>query len=193
LFLCALLVFVPAAGLTGCNASQFETVLNEVGPAIGTILQIIALVKGTPANMGLASKVGADTAALEKLYADFESANAGSKGSIKSEINATFSTLNADLSTVFALAQVSDKNTQVKITALIGLVQSAVAIAEAAIPSPTPKAIAPITLNASSLISSFNKVLVAKTGNPAVDKATPKMKLHIHSKLVRLASLGFAQ
>ncbi|MGH9727504.1 MAG: hypothetical protein ACRD4V_02795 [Candidatus Acidiferrales bacterium] len=194
-FLISGLVLLPTVGLTGCNASQFETVLNEVGPAIGTILQIIAIVKGGAANLSLSSKVGADVAGIEKLYADFEAANSASKGAIKAEINAGFTTLNADLGTVFAIAQVSDKNTQAKITALIGLVQSAIAIAEAAMPSSSPSAavVTPLSLDANSLVSSFNKILVAKTGNPAVDRATPHMKLHIHGGFVRMASMGFAQ
>ena len=59
-FVIAGLVILPTAGVTGCNASQFETVLNEVGPAIGTILQIIALVRGGTANPSLSPKVSAD-------------------------------------------------------------------------------------------------------------------------------------
>ncbi|MGB6624712.1 MAG: hypothetical protein WBE43_07985, partial [Candidatus Acidiferrales bacterium] len=171
----------------------FEAVLNEVGPAASTIIQIIALVKGDPANVTPVTKIDADVAALEKLYTDFAAATAANKGSIAAEINGDFGTLNSDLSSVFAIAQVSDKNTQAKITALIGLIQSAVQIAEAAIPSPNPAAVAPAKLNASSLVDSFNKILVAKTGNAVIDRATPCMKLHLHGKFVRAISFGRAQ
>lgn len=195
LFLCAGLVFVPAMGVSGCNASQFEAVLNEIGPAISTILQIVALVQGGAANTALPAKVSADVAALEKLYADFEAANSTSKGSIEAEIQAGFTTLNADLSSVFSIAQVSDKNTQAKITALIGLVESAVQIAEAAIPTPTPATarVAPVKLDAESFVSSFNKILTAKTGNQEVDEKTPHLRIHHHGMFLRVVSFGAAQ
>lgn len=198
LFLCAGLVFIPAMGVSGCNASQFEAVLNEIGPAISTILQIVALVQGGAANTALPAKVSADVAALEKLYADFEAANSTSKGSIEAEIQAGFTTLNADLSSVFSVAQVSDKNTQAKITALIGLVESAVQIAEAAIPTPTPATlaavrVAPVKLDAESFVSSFNKILTAKTGNQEVDEKTPHLRIHHHGMFLRVVSFGAAQ
>lgn len=194
LFLCAGLVLLPTMGVSGCNASQFEAVLNEVGPAIGAILQIVALVKGGTANTSLADKVGADVASLEKLYSDFEAANATSKGSVEAEIQAGFNVLNADLNQVFSIAQVSDQNTQAKVQALIGLVESAVKIAEAAIPSPSPAVAAQVAhLDASSFADSFDKILIAKTGNKAVDAATPKLQIHHHGFLVRVVTFGAAK
>ena len=190
--LCAALIIVPAIVVSGCSVSQFEAVLNQVGPAVETVLEIVALVKGTQQNSAIVPKIEADTSALEKLYTDFQASATANKGSIEAEINAAFVTLNSDLGTVFAVAQVSDQNTQAKITALVGLIQSAVKIAEAAIPSPAPAAVKPLELNAGQLVDSYNKILVAKTGNPAVDKLTPKLKLRMHGKFVRFVSLGLA-
>jgi hypothetical protein len=169
--------------LTACNMSQFDAVLNEIGPAVATILQIIAIVKGTPANTAVASKISSDVAGVEKLYNDFEAADAASAPGVRADIQAGFNTLNADLSSVLAIAQVSDPNTQAKVTALINLTETAVQIAEAAVPpapGPAPaKALKAATnyMTAKQLKQSFNSILVAKTGNVAVDNFTAKHKL----------------
>lgn len=179
----------------GCSVSQFEQALNEVGPAVATILQIVALIKGSPADLSLAAKIDADTANLEKLYSDFQSAEAANKGNVAAQINASFAVLQADLGTVFAVAQVSDKDTQFKISALLGLITSAVHIAEAAVIHPAAMAAGPkaLRLDADSLRDSFNTILVAKTGNAQVDSFTAKHKLHKYGKFVRAVSFGLAK
>jgi hypothetical protein len=178
---------------TACSVSHFEAVLNEVAPAISTIIQIVAIVKGIPANTAIATKIGADVAALNKFYTDYEAASASGKAGIESDINNGFTVLNSDLSTVFAVAQVSDPNTQAKVSALISLVETAVGIAEAAIPGTVAKLTkAPANLTASALVNSFNKILVAKTGNVTVDAFTPHHKLHVHGEFVRTITLGRA-
>jgi len=45
----------------------------------------------------------------------------------------------------------------------------------------------------SSFADHYNSILVAKTGNAAVDVATLKLKLHRHSKLVRVVTFGRLQ
>lgn len=187
----ALVLIFTTLAMTSCSVSQFDAVLNEIGPAITTIIEIVAIVKGVPANTAVASKVSADVAAIEKLQTDLQSAEAASKPGIEASLNVGFSVLNSDLGSVFAVAQVSDQNTQAKITALVGLVETAVTIAEAAIPSSAVKLgkKAP-NLTASALIDSWNHVLVAKTGNSAVDAYTGKHKLHKHGKFLRVASAG---
>lgn len=174
----------------GCSPAQFFAVLNEVAPAIVNILQIIAIFTGHPANTVIASKVGADVASVEKLYSDYQAANTTDKPGIRDNINTGFQVLQADLSTVYSVAQVSDPNTQAKVAALIALVKSSVGIAEAII---SPKAsAAPTTLDADKILDSYNKILVAKTGVARIDAATPHMKLHKHSTPVRVLTLGYA-
>ncbi len=177
---------------TACTMSQFDAVLNQIGPAITAIIDIIAIVRGTPANLNIASKVSADVAGIEKLQTDLAKATSTSAPGIKADINAGFTVLTADLSTVYAMADVKDPNTQAKISALIALCDSAVQIAEAAIPSSAVLVSAKTVpnLTASDLVASWNKILIAKTGNKAVDSYTSKHELHLHSKLVRVITLG---
>ena len=179
--------------VVGCNVSQFEAVLNEVGPAVSTIIQIVALVRGTPADTTIASKVSADVASIESIYNDWTIASAQAKPGLEGQIDAGFVTLNSDLNQVFSVAQVSDQNTQAKVTALVGLIETAVHIAEAAIPTPTGRLMAknPPSMSANQLVDSYNKILVAKTGNKSVDAFTPKHKLHKnHSTIFHVVTLG---
>ena len=176
--------------LSGCSASQFQQYLNAVGPAVSIILQIVAVAGGPAFNSGLVQKINSDTAALNKLYADYESVSAGAKGSVKGQIDAGFSLLNQDLATVFSLAQVSNKNVQEKVAVEIGLVQSAVVLAESLLPGTSAAHSARIELRANELTDSFNKVLHAKTGDAAVDKAAAKLSLHRHGRFARYATLG---
>jgi hypothetical protein len=197
LFLCAALPFsmIPMAGCTPQQVAQFEQVLGQVAPAVATVLQIVALFSAKTDTSTLPAKISADVAGIEKLYSDYEAAAASAKGSIEAEVNAAFAVLQSDLSTVFALAQVSDKNTQAKLTAFVGLISSAVQIAEGFIVPAVPaaSAVAPLKLNPSSLVDSWNKILVAKTGNAKVDSYTHSHgHLHLHSKFVRVISFGVA-
>lgn len=179
----------------GCSQAQFIAVLNEVGPAVTDILEIVALVRGTPADTSLATKISGDVSDVETLYTSYQAASAASKPGIEADINNGFSVLNSDLTQVFQLAKVSDVNTQAKVTALIGLVQTGVTIAESLIPVSAAryKATAPTShLSAADLVTSYNHILVAKTGNKVVDAYTPKHKLHFHTEAVRVLSLGHA-
>lgn len=174
----------------GCSSAQFFQVLDQVAPAVLTVLQIIATFQNKPVDMRLSAKVGADVAGIEKLYEDWKTANPTSAPGIKADIDRSFNVLNSDLSTVFSLAQVSNPNVQAQVTVLVTLIQSGVHIAEAII-SPNASA-APTTLDAKKLQNAFNRELDVKTGNAAVDKIAPTLKLHEHSKPVRFLTLGYA-
>lgn len=189
------LFLIPMIFVAGCSVGQFESILNQVAPAILNIIQIVALVRGVPANTALATKVSGDVSLIETLYHDFQTASGTAKPSVQAQINVAFDTLQNDLDNVFSLAQVSNVNTQAKITALIGLVRTSVGIAEAMInPNNNLKASAapPINLSPEDIISSYNKILTAKTGDTAVDNFTSHHKLHLHNRTVRTLTLGFA-
>lgn len=192
LFLVAMLgVIIP---LQGCSSSTFISVLNEIAPAVTDVLQIVALLKDKSVDTSLPAKISADVAALESLYSAFETADASAKGNIKAEIQAAFTTLNSDLSAIFTLAQVSDPMTQAKITALIGLIQVAVSIAEAVISSvDLAKTSSPSIVTASELAVAYDRILVAPTGNAKVDAYTKTHLIHNHGSLVRHLSLGIAK
>lgn len=176
--------------LGGCSVSQFNQVLNEIAPAVTTIIEIVALVKGTPADTTPVAKVSADVSALESLDVDFTNASANAQPGIETQINAAFTTLEGDLSDIFTLAQVSDPATQAKVSALVALVNTAVQIAESAIPNASADQVRNLQLTANGLVDSYNKVLVAKTGNAKLDAFTAKHRIHNHSRFVRIVTGG---
>ena len=198
-FLCLVLVGITSFGTAGCTAAEFTTVLNEIGPAVGVILQIVALAKGVPVTGSLQAKVTADSAAANTLIVSLSTSATANKGSVVNEINGAFTTLEADLGSVFTLAQVSDPNTQAKLTSLIGLVQGLVQIAEAAVPAAAPVAttasarVSAPPVTSAEFINTWNATLTAKTGITKIDQWTAKNTYHRHGKFVRVLSLGAAQ
>ena|ERR1700679_2868636 len=187
----AMTLMVVLIAPMGCSSAQFFSVLNEVAPAALDILQIVALFSGKPVSQGAVAKIDADVAALEKLYTDFEAAKAAGTDTsvLLNDLNAGFSTLNADISSVLAIAQVSDPATQAKIEALILIVQSAVNIAEAIIHPAVSASPNHVALSAADLADSYNKTLKAKTGNQLVDNYTKHHAVHSRGSLVYHLSL----
>jgi len=113
-------------------------------------------------------------------------------------LQAAVSAYQADQQLVLQVAQVSDANTQTKITLLADLVAGTVNAITAVIPSCQNAAssqsmrIAP-PYSVSTFAAHYNSILAAKTGNAAVDALTPKLKLHRHSKFVRSVTFGRVQ
>lgn len=93
------------------------------------------------------------------------------------------------------IAQVGDSNTQTKITLLADLVAGTVNAILAVIPScqnaPVARKMkAAPSYSVSTFADHYNSILLVPTGNTAVDAATPKLKLHQHSKLLRTVTFG---
>lgn len=192
LMLCFLMVFITVP-MSGCSSTTFLTDLNLITPAVLNVLQIVALFEGVAVNSSLEAKVTGDVAAISKLYTDYQAAVGSDKQTIAADITAAFSVLNTDLATVYTVAQVKDPVTQAKIAALIGLIETAVQIAEAFITPPTATRSSAASLTASQLVDSYNKILTAKTGNSKVDAYTSKHELHIHGTVVRHLTFGVAK
>lgn len=185
--------------VAGCSLAQFDSVLNEVGPAVGDVLSILSAFGVDPAP-NIQAKVDSDVAALEKLYSDFESAKSASDAAgIQTDLNAAFSTLNSDLSTVFSAAQVSNPNTQKELTVIVGSVGALVSIAEAivapAVSTETLRHAAHVTSlpSASDAVSEFNSALTGAQHSDARLAGLKLHKIHNHSFFVRVVTLGHAK
>jgi hypothetical protein len=183
---------------TGCSTtwvSTLDSILAAAAPALINILQIVAVANGQPMNNNLAAKISADAAVIKTLAADFAKASSGSAPGVCQHLQAAVSAYQADQQLVLQVAQVSDSNTQTKITLLANLVAGTVEAITAVIPScqnaassrgfkaTPPYSVATFTVH-------YNSILVAPTGNAAVDAVTPKLKLHRHSRLVRSVTFG---
>jgi hypothetical protein len=184
---------------TGCSAAwvaTLDSILAAAAPALINILQIVAVANGQPVNATLAAKINTDAAGIKTLATDFATLSSGSGSGVCQQLQAAVSTYQADQQLVLQIAQVGDPNTQTKITLLTGLVAGTVEAITAVIPScqssaSTMKGGPPF--NISSFAATYNGILLAPTGDAAVDELTPKLILHRHSKFVRLTTLGRLQ
>jgi hypothetical protein len=178
--------------------TTLDSILAAAAPALVNILQIVAVANNEPVNSTLAAKINADATVIKTLAADFASASSGSAPGVCQELQAAVSAYQTDQQLVLQVAQVSDPNTQTKITLLADLVAGTVNAVTAVIPSCQNAAVtrsARITppYSVSTFADHYNRILVAKTGNAAVDAATPRLKLHHRSKLVRIITFGRLQ
>ena len=184
---------------TACSTawvSTLDSILSAAAPALIDILQIVSAANGKPMNSELAAKINTDSSAIETLASDFAKFSSLAAPGMCSQLDAAIGTYQQDQQTVLQLAQVSDQATQMKIVLLSGLVAGTIEAITAVIPScqantQVLKAAPP--LNVKNFATSYNAILVAKTGNAAVDALTPKLVIHRHSKFVRVVTVGRLQ
>jgi hypothetical protein len=184
---------------TACSTawvSTLDSILAAAAPALINILQIVAVANGKPMDSNLAAKINADATVVKTLAGDFSKASSGSAPGVCQQLQAAMGAYQADQALVLQVAQVSDPKTQTKITLLANLVAGTVQAITAVMPSCQANAQAfeaspPYSL--STFIDHYNSVLVAPTGNAAVDAATTTLKVHRHSKLVRVLTFGHLQ
>jgi hypothetical protein len=195
----ALIVVLSLAMLcTACSTtwvSTLDSILAAAAPALINILQIVAVANGQPVNTNLAAKINADATIIKTLAGDFAGASSGSSAGVCQQLQAAVSAYQGDQQLVLQIAQVGDSNTQTKITLLADLVAGTVNAILAVIPSCQNAAVArnmktAASYSVSTFADHYNSILLATTGNAAVDAATPKLKLHRHSKLVRAVTFG---
>ena len=190
-----------AAFCTACSTawvSTLDSILAAAAPALVNILQIVAVANGQPVNAALAAKVTSDASEIKALASDFATASSESAPGICQTLQSAVSVYQADQQLVLQVAQVSDSNTQTKITLLADLVAGTVSAITAVIPScqnkTVPKSISNRSVyRISTFADRYNGILVARTGNAAVDSITPKLKLHRRSRFARSITFGLLQ
>jgi hypothetical protein len=180
---------------TACSTawvSTLDSILAAAAPALIDILQIVAVANGEPVNSNLEAKINADATVIKTLAVDFAKASSSAAPGVCSQLSAAVGAYQEDQALVLQVAQVSDSNTQTKITLLANLVAGTVQAVTAVIPScnnaASFRAVPPYSL--STFVVHYNSILVAPTGNRAVDIATRKLELHQHSKIVRVVTFG---
>jgi hypothetical protein len=186
---------------TACSTawvSTLDSILATAAPALINILQIVAVANSQPVNSNLAAQINADATLIKTLAGDFAKASPGNASGVCQQLQAAVSAYQADQQMVLRVAQVSDSNTQTKITLLADLVAGTVGAIRAAIPSCQNAASSQSMRTAppysvSTFVDHYNSILLSPTGNPAVDAVTPKLKLHRDSRLVRAVTFGRLQ
>src|SRR5580700_10260289 len=123
---------------TACSTawvSTLDSILAAAPPALIDILQIAAVANAKPMNSNLAAKINADATDIESLAADFAKASSDSAPGVCQQLQAAVGVYQADQQMVLQIAQVSDSETQTKITLLAGLVAGTIDAITAVIPS----------------------------------------------------------
>jgi hypothetical protein len=182
-----------AMSCTACSTawvSTLDSILAAAAPALINILQIVAVANGQSVNSGLTAKINTDAAVIKTLAGDFAMASSLAAPGVCSQLQVAVNTYQADQTLVLQAAQVSDQNMQTKITLLADLVGGTVMAIESVIPSCQSASAAKLLRSAppyslTAFINRYNGILVTPTGNPAVDAATRKLKLHRHSVFLR--------
>ncbi len=186
---------------TACSTawvSTLDSILAAAAPALINILQIVAVANGQPLNATLAAKISTDATDIKTLASDFANASSVSAPGVCQALQAAVSVYQTDQQLVLQVAQVSNSNTQTKITLLADLVAGTVSAITAAIPSCQNATVSKSISNSSAysvttFADRYNNILLTRTGNAAVDSVTPKLKLHHHSILVRSVTFGLLQ
>lgn len=193
----ALLLLTTACGNW---LTELDSILAAAAPALINILQIAALAEGKTVDAALETKINGDAALLKTELANYNSAVASAQPSICPQVQAALNTYEADLPAVLAAAQVSNQNTASKIESLSALIVGVFGTIEPLIPGCQ----LPVNAAAKSRFrsqptdlktfkSSYNGVLTSPVGIPAVDAATPKMRLPEHSRAMRYLTFGIAK
>src|SRR5208337_3545490 len=173
---------------TACSTawlSTLDSILAAAAPALINILQIVAADKGQPVDASLVAKINADAGIVRELAGDFAVASSAAAPGVCQQLKVAVGTYQNDQNLVLQLAQVSDSNTQSKVTLLADLVAGTVNAITAVIPScqnaaatGSMKTAPPYSV--STFADHYNSILLSPTGNAAVDAVTPKLKLHQH-------------
>jgi hypothetical protein len=185
---------------TACSTAwvtTLDSILAAAAPALIDILEIVAAANDQVVNAAQVSKINTDAAAIKSLASDFASASLLAAPGVCSQLQASIAAYQSDQQLVLSAAQVSDANTQMKITLLSNLVEGTVDAVLAVIPSCQAAKIAmPLSappLSLMGFVTSYNAILTTKTGDAAVDTLTPNLKLYRHSRILRALTLGRLQ
>lgn len=182
---------------TGCSTAwvtTLDSILAAAAPALIDILEIVAAANGQVVNAAQVSKINTDAAAIKSLASDFAGASLLAAPGVCSQLLASIAAYQSDQQLVLSAARVSDANTQMKITLLSNLAEGTVDAVLAVIPScqaakfAMPLSAPPLSLM--EFVTSYNAILMTKTGDPAVDTLTPNLKLRRHSGILRALTLG---
>ncbi len=189
--------------------SEAEQIVAALIPAAANILTLVTALHGQSVSaedlktiQSTGSQVGVDLQLIESLLTAYQTADAAARPGLLNQIQTTTNTVQSNLGSLLPALHIQDETTQAKVSAVIGLVLSEVESLSAIVPLVNPSASpammamaakqatkqAPLTAN--EFVVSYNATITAKTGNAAVDHATAGMRIHMHGKLERWASLG---
>jgi hypothetical protein len=200
---------------TGCSTSwitEAEQIVAALIPATANLTTLVAASQGTTVSASdlqtvqdAGSQVGADLQLMQSLIGQYQKATASAQPGLTSQIQAAISAAQSTLSGLLPALHINDTATRTKIVAVVGLLLSEVESMAAIVPlvksgaSPAMMSMAarqakkqtPLTAN--EFVGSYNAIMTAKTGNSELDRAADGLSIHLHNKIARWATAGFAK
>jgi len=197
---------------TACSTawiSEAEQIVAALIPATANLVALVSTLQGksvsaadleTIQNAG--AQAGADLQLMQSLIAQYQKADAAAQPGLLNQVQVAMSTAQSTLNNLLPALHIKDAATQAKITAVVGILLSEVESVAAIVPLVNPNASPGMMtmaakqvkkqppLSASEFVSSYNETLTAKTGNAELDRATARLRIHLHGKLARWASAG---
>lgn len=193
---------------TACSTAWFseaEKIVSALIPAVANIVTLVATLQGSVSSADLqtiqsaGSQAGADLQLLQSLIMQYQKADAGAKPGLLNHIQVALGAVNSTLGGLLPAMHIKDAAIEAKMTAVVEILLGEVQSVAAIVPLANPKA-APemnkltlrmqIPLKASDFVDSYNATMTAKTGKTELDHATAGLRIHLHEKLARWASVG---
>jgi len=207
------LVLCMTMALAGCSTDwirQAEQIVAALIPAAANIVALVAALEGKSVSaadlkviQNAGTQAGADLQLIQALITAYQRADAAGKSGILNQIQSAIGAVQANLQGLLPSLHIKDAATQAKITAVVGILLSEVQSLAAIVPlvktnpeAPTLAARSaarmghPAPLTAGEFVNSYNATMTAKTGNADLDRATAGFKIHVHGKVVRVATAG---
>lgn len=205
------MVLCGALMLTACSTTwinEAEQIVAALIPATANIVTLVATLQGNVSTadlemvQGAGTQAGADLQLMQSLITQYQKADATAKPGIANQIEAAISAVQATLNGLLPALHIKDAATQAKITAVVGIllseVQSVASIVPLASPSASPGMMAMAAkqvrkqapLTGGEFVTSYNATMTAKTGNAELDHATGGLRIHLHGRSTRWASMG---
>lgn len=201
--LCATLIW------TACSTAwigQAEEIVAVLIPATANIVTLVATLQGNVSAADLqtvqsaGAQAGADLQLMQSLIAQYQKAGTAAQPGLLSQIQAALTAVQSTLNGLLPALHIKDATTDAKITAVVGIllaeVQSVAEIVPLASGGTVPELAATRAVTAKAALSatqfarSYNATMTAKTGNAELDRGTSGLRIHLHGKIERWASLG---
>jgi hypothetical protein len=192
------LVLCFTLAFSACTTSwitEAEQIITALLPSVANLITIIeslegASVQDTQITQTTVGQVTTDLQLIQTLVTEYQTAAASAQPGILGQIQATAVDIQQNLASLLTALHIADAALRAKITAIVGVILAEVQSLIAIVPLVNPAASAAtgvhvaltMPLTANEFVNLYNRVMVAKSGNPSLDKVTSQLKIHVHHK-----------
>jgi hypothetical protein len=198
---------------TACSTAwiaEAEQIVAALIPAVSNILALVTALQGSgvPTQdvqmvQSAGTQAAADLQLIQSLIQQYRKAtDTQTQAGVLAQIQTAVNAVQTSLSGLLPALHVQDAATQAKITAVVAIVLSEVQSLAAIVPLASGSASLRMKaalkqvkgrppLAAGEFLTSYNATMTAKTGNAELDRATSRLEIHVHKKIVRWATAGW--